>query len=866
MGEVYRGYDERLDRQVALKRVRLGVRDPETALKRLQREARAVARLRHPAIVQVHDWVETEDGAWLVMELVEGYSLREILSAGPLEPSRVSQIARDLLEGLDAAHEAGLVHRDLKAENIMITPGSSSGLGRGERAKILDFGLAKKTTPDLGDTQLSVEGKILGTLSAMAPEQVLGEPMDGRTDLFALGCMLYEALTTVPPFIGSNAGETLNRICTQVQFPAHEVRTEVPESLSNFVDHLLEKDIRRRPASAFEALELLETAESGALDSLDSLAVEDFATQPESLAGASLGTETLEQTPPGTNSGAGARDGAGETYPKPNPSRRGILPILVMVLVFLAAGMLWNLRPNTPVGPIYIAIPKTVAGEEASSEEELAAQAIHATLVQGLVDLRDVVPLEVPTDHESGTDPRDLARTLAADEILISRLHCRDQGCRAELRRVDGNDGSILWAESFSADPTRPLDLSQAVLGYLPGAFPDHEPRESTAEFEVRPEDYETYLRLRQRFLDPDKSLSRESLPEELAQLGLSSPRFVAIPVLEAHVALFLFQGSHDPAALERASQALARARALAPEDPQVLLLAARVARSSRDLDSAEELLDTLHRLEPGNMEARLQRALVHEAQGEFEEAVALALEASQRLPSLYMLLSTSDLLSRRGDFAGARSLIEQGLERDPESFDGLTRLAQLELAHGDLQRAADLYSDLVERSPGSYELINLGTALMMLGRFEEAIACFEQEAAKSPDSPFAALSLADVKKLGGDPEGARILYAKVVELAAADPRPERLESIRAQALAHLGERERAVEAIQAAIQRRPEHPWTAYQASLVYVLIDEPSSALWNARRALEAGIEPRWFGLSWFDPIREGLDGKDLAVEDQV
>ena len=850
MGEVYRGYDERLERQVALKRVRSGVRNPNMASKRLRREARAAAQLRHPAIVQVYDWVETEDDAWLVMELVEGRSLRELLHAGPLEPARVVGFAHDLLEGLAVAHVAGLVHRDFKAENIMITAGSSSGRGRGEQVKILDFGLAKKTAPEMGDTQISVEGKILGTLSAMAPEQVLGEEVDGRTDLFALGCLLYEALTGRQPFIGNNAAETLNRICMEPQVPVHELTAGVSPSLSAFVDHLLEKDRRRRPTSALEALDILDRVSTDSLDSLDYLATEDFPTALEtsvpSAAALSSGTPRLET----------AKSGIA-------PGRLALVLATVLAMFLLAS--LWLLRPLVELKPVYVAVPETVIGTQddaEGAEEKLAAQAIHAALIQGLVDLRGVVALEVPATEAGTMDPRVLARTLAAGEVMMSRLDCGPQGCQAELRRVSGEDGSILWTRSLSADTSRLLDLSQAVLGFLPDAFPDRERRVGAAAFEVDPGDYETYLRLRLQSLHLDQGMSREQLMAQLTKLGEASPRFAAIPVLEAHIALGLFQVSRTPEALELAHQALERARSLAPEDPQVLILAARAARYSGDLETTTQLLDTLRRLEPGNVEAQFQRALVYEREGKSQDAITITREVVQRLPSLYLLFSASDLLSRLGNFEGTRELIEQGLARAPESFDGQSRLAQLELAHGDLNRAVELYTALVERSPESTVLINLGTALMMLGRFDEAIRCFEQETERHPESPYATLNLADVKKLGGEVKEAMTLYERVVDLAISDPQPERLGLIKAQALAHLGRREQAVEAVQAALRGRPDSPWTAYEAAVVYVLIEERASALWNARRALKGGVEPRWFMLPWFDSIRGELRGEDLAL----
>ena len=912
MGEVYRGYDGRLDRPVALKRIHPGVGDPETALKRFQREARAAARLRHPAIVQVHDWVETGNEAWLVMELVEGTSLRELLRSGPLEPARATGLARDLLEGLAVAHDAGLVHRDLKPENVMVSSGSSAGRGRAEQAKILDFGLAKQTAGEGEDESgLSVEGKIVGTLSALAPEQVLGGHLDGRTDLFALGSLLYETLTGIQPFLGGSPGETLNRICTHQPPPLAMLRPELSASLSSFVDHLLQKDPRRRPASAHDAIAELDSFSSGGSGSLKVLSADEMPTTWEiqltglptrrpaaaALSGeaAATGSTAAESAPaaplapsPGRETGApvavplsppprgdsesrvydterfavpssqqSVRPGSGEmtgTQALRLVSRLRIAAIATLSLMVVAVPAYFFLGADrAPPATRYVVVPETRIETADLPAAELAARAIHATLLQGLVDLRGIAAVEAPAS--SADDPRSLAREMAADELMTAGLTCDQHDCRVLLQRVAGADGRVLWAQAFTAHPSELLELSQAVLGFLPAAFPDHERRRGVADFKVRPADYETYLRLFQRFLARDRGLSSDQLLSELARLGASSPAFLAAPLLEAHVCLQRFQETRSPADLERAERALGRALALAPENPQVLMLASRAARQAGDLEGAASRLEEVRRLEPGNVEVVLQQALLAERRGQTAQALELASQAAEQRPSTGLLLNVSDIFARQGNVAAARRQIERALERSPKSFGALSRLAQLELTHGAFERAAELYARLVERSPETTELTNLGTAQMMLGRFDQAAESFAAVAEKSPSSPHAALSLADVEELRGRREAAAGLYRKVVELAAADPQPALLDSVKAQALAHLGRREEAVAALQQALRRQPDNPWIAYEAALVFALIGDHSSAVYNARRAHQLGIEPRWFSLPFFDPVRAAL-----------
>jgi class 3 adenylate cyclase/predicted ATPase len=256
MGAVWRAWDERLERWVALKQIRADV-TLRHGRERLRREARAVARLSHPAIVHVYDILEGEDGDWIVMELVEGRTLRCLLDEeGALPPARAVKLCREIAEGLAEAHAHGILHRDLKANNVIV---GSSG-----RAKILDFGLAKEM-PREGEEETqeltaSTPGAILGTCFAMSPEQVLGRPLDQRSDLFSLGSLLYEMLTGEAPFRAESATLSLARVLHHEVPPLHQSHPGLPPGICDLVDWLLQKEPHRRPQSASEVVAALDSA------------------------------------------------------------------------------------------------------------------------------------------------------------------------------------------------------------------------------------------------------------------------------------------------------------------------------------------------------------------------------------------------------------------------------------------------------------------------------------------------------------------------------------------------------------------------------------------------------------------------------
>ncbi len=249
MGEVYKAHDERLARDVAVKLLAAHSTDSIEARERFNREARAVATLQHPNICTIYDVGETADGrAFIVMELLQGETLQQRIAQGPLAPQAILDIGADLAGALQAAHSAGIVHRDIKPANILLT---SHG------PKILDFGLAKAdpraAAADDADLEtralLTDVGSTLGTLAYMSPEQLRGEEVDARTDLFSLGLVLHEMATGRPTFAG-NSAVACAAILHQPPTPLREARPDVSEGLERVVLKALEKDRQLRYQTA----------------------------------------------------------------------------------------------------------------------------------------------------------------------------------------------------------------------------------------------------------------------------------------------------------------------------------------------------------------------------------------------------------------------------------------------------------------------------------------------------------------------------------------------------------------------------------------------------------------------------------------
>jgi eukaryotic-like serine/threonine-protein kinase len=248
MGEVYRARDTRLGRDVAVKVLPAEVTGDPDRRRRFEREARAVAALNHPAVLALYDVGETDGVVFLVTELLEGETLRARLERGPVACGRAAEWGAAVADALAAAHAGGIVHRDVKPENLFLT--------RDGRVKVLDFGLAKELTVAAGGSEdatlsaLTRGGAAVGTVGYLSPEQARGTPVDGRSDIFSLGCVLYEALTGRRPFGGQTAQDHIAAVLRDDPPDVASIRADAPRDLARVVQRCLAKEGEARFQSA----------------------------------------------------------------------------------------------------------------------------------------------------------------------------------------------------------------------------------------------------------------------------------------------------------------------------------------------------------------------------------------------------------------------------------------------------------------------------------------------------------------------------------------------------------------------------------------------------------------------------------------
>ncbi|MEM6795326.1 MAG: tetratricopeptide repeat protein, partial [Acidobacteriota bacterium] len=473
---------------------------------------------------------------------------------------------------------------------------------------------------------------------------------------------------------------------------------------------------------------------------------------------------------------------------------------------------------------------------------------------------------EVPEFPRPG--PRQLAARLGVEDIVAGRVSCDGLICSIVIER-SASDGFLLFSERVEAPLDEPLALEAVMVGAIARAFPERRWRRGAKPaIEVSSADYRSLLDLRRSFEQGDaKADGGAALLEELATLMTRAPNFVDAPLLAARVARHRFFDSRLSQHMSQARALAERARQLSPADPRPLVELIDVESELGNVREARALLAELDAMQPGRVDVAIRRSVLLELEGKPQEALAAVRAIARSRPSTDSLRELGSLELRLGEIDAARATLLELLEGNPDSYAGQALLAELELTHGQADRASQLWETLAERSPSFANLSNWALANMLQGRYRDAEARLERAVELAPQSASAWINLADARQLAGRSGEAASLYARALQLAEEDPEPDswRQLIVRAQALARLRRPGEAIETLQGALQKAPDNPEVAYVAALVHALLGEMASSEAQTRRALRLGVGERWFFFPAFAPLRSG-DGPLPAAAPEV
>jgi tetratricopeptide (TPR) repeat protein len=835
MGSVYLARDLALDRPVAIKFISPDRAADPVARQRLIREARAAASLDHPNICVIHEVIDEPGGrACIVMQYVEGETLASKLQTGPLDVRLALSIAADLASALSVAHRHGVIHRDIKPHNIVLTPDNHS--------KLLDFGLALQNLPAASNDEttasvLTAPGALAGTPAYMSPEQVQGVPLDGRSDLFSLGSVLYECLTGRRAFIGTTPYETAHNIL-QVDSPdPSSVRPDLHPQHDELCRRLLAKHRDDRFQSADELLGALRVSSSGA------------GSRPR----LSPSTDRTELRPPALST-LGLRPF--------QPGRfaalvlLALLPLGAVALAGWAAG--WG-RQTGPAGTVVGVLPfQNASGNPANDSvaagltEAVAKRLASVPTIQVLAldETREAAREQQQregTSAKPGARPEDIprmARSLGAAFLVDGAIVAGSSGLEvvAALARADGTrhgSGQIQGTSNIFELHQRTADALIATLA-AQGAIA--ETRAAVSQPTTNADAFAEYSQGRV-FLERQDVPGNLDHAIKLFQSAIAKdPRFALAHAGLAETYWAQFQETQDPAWTARAMTANLEALRIDPDQPEVRMSLALAYRAQGELDKAAEELRRVMALQPRNDSPHRVLADIRAARSEWVEAVAEAQQAVALRSSYWRNHHQLGMTYfRAGRYPEAAEAFGRVVELQPDSARGYQTLGTALQAAGRNDEALQNYEKALAIRPSGQTYSNVGTLYFWRGDHAAAARAYEKAVALLPSDPELQSNLGDAySKLGQGARAAqayRLAAEQVSRLLAVSPNdPQRLAALGLYR-AKLGERSAARDAIAKARAISPENGQVLYASALVHALTGDPSGACAALGSALANG-----------------------------
>jgi serine/threonine protein kinase/tetratricopeptide (TPR) repeat protein len=694
MGEVYRAHDTRLKRTVALKRLSPYLRSDPLYRKRFEQEAERASAFSDAHAAAIYDVIDDRDELFLVMELVDGQTLRERLQQ-PISLTEFLQIAIDCAEALDSAHRCGLVHCDIKPENIMLT---SAG-----QVKILDFGVAKHLPRSDQSSTIDRSGASGGTPAYMPPEVLLERTPDNRADIFSLGVVLYEGLAGHHPFASNSYVETTHRVLHDQPTSLRILNPKVPEELERIVTQAMAKD----PAERYK----------NAQDLVDDLRAVQAGITPSRL----LPARRYRQLPRSNRWGWTAAT---------------VTVILVVALIAFKWDVIRRLwAPAAPATQMHLAIlPFTPAANDANSEA--FAQGLTESISMRLTQLTSSYPLQIVPPRDLAADSirtaQQARRTYGVNRVLEGSLRQFNNMIRVSYSLVDAANLTQLRGDTITVEADKPFDVEDRVLQSIVGQLGlELQPDQKTtllAHGTQQPAAYDYYLRGRgylQEYLKPENLESAITVFRHALE---TDPKYSLAYAGLGEAYLDKYEQDRQPKWMDQALQSCQQAVAFASDLATGHICVGMVYNRTGQYENAVKEFQIALQRDPLNDDGYRGLAHAYQLLGRMSDAEQTFQKAIQLRPQYwggYAWLGSFYYNSARYDEAAR--MFTQMIALAPDSFRGYSNLGGIYLAQGHYPDAITQFERSVSIYPSGGALSNLATAYFLQGNYSGAARTYEK-------------------------------------------------------------------------------------------------------------------------------------------